>query len=338
MIKSFYPPCLSNNKNLSLGNISLRYRHVEGVPSLLTVYELKRPLLQAYNEIKLIITDLEYKENSNYAIKGLFTLGIAYFETMFSDLLTNYLKFFPEKIISMRSQAGISRNEKKEFYITQEMINNGNITQNIIELEISKLMYSNIQDITLSFYNLLSLEPTNLLASIDLLNEIKQTRNLLLHNNLRVNSYYLNNTKNYSRASKHADSIPINNNYALSSMKLLLNLTLDILQGIDQKYGKYTLVNLLSRLWGYTFKNQDIKIEDFCVLNLNKDSIDGPFNSCDYLGFLSSSECFFWELWRSQRAGNPLNFHLTLLDEANVTKTAILVEIFGEFRFPLWIP
>lgn len=335
MIKSHYPAILVNNKDLSLGDVSLRFRHIDGLPNLLTIYELEKPLLQAYYELKNIVDDLENKHNSTYAIKGLFTLGVAHYEIMNSDFLLRFLKFFPEKLAVLRSKTG-SSSDKKEFNLSQETINSENILASIINREVTKLAYSNINEISSSFFNILSISSKYFDSIIDKLVEIKETRNLLLHNNLVVNSIYLGNTKSYTRAIKGEESISIDKTYAVDSMKLILGLILDIIQKIRGKYGKYTLTELLSKLWSFTFKNEAIKIESFGTLNLQNDSVDGPFHKSNHLGFLSSSEQFFWDFWLAQRDQKMLKLNLTGLDKNNILKLSFLVEVFGEFRFPEW--
>ncbi len=69
----------------------------DNLPSLLTIYELERPAILAYNEIKTILAEVDYNERSDYSIKGLFSLAIAHFETMLSDLMKKQLQIFPSK-------------------------------------------------------------------------------------------------------------------------------------------------------------------------------------------------------------------------------------------------
>lgn len=114
--------------------------------------------------------------------------------------------------------------------------------------------------------------------------EIKETRNLLLHNNLVVNDFYLNKTKNIKRSERKGE-------------QLLL----------DKAYVKESV--------GYI--------------------IDGPVKPPkDYFG---SSEKFFYEVWKSQRTASGVSrFAMVYLDSRNINKLSLLIEVFGELRFPYW--
>lgn len=185
-----YPPCLCNNKDLQLGKVYSRHLYIENLPSLLTIYELEKPATQALNEINNIIKELNKDENSVYAIRGMFSLGIAHFETMLSDLIIKQLQFFPQKISSLKKQTSEFKKETKEIFISQASINKGIIVEDIIQIEVNKLAYENIEILLDSFSNVLSIELTKAKTYIDELIEIKETRNLLIHNNLLVNEIY----------------------------------------------------------------------------------------------------------------------------------------------------
>lgn len=329
-----YPVCLSNNKDLQLAGVSLRYLHIENLPSLLTIYELEKPAILAINEINKIILEIENENLSDYSIKGQFSLALAYFETMLNDLMIKNLQFFPQKITLLKRKSGESRRESKEISVSQEIINNGSVIETIIEHEIQKIGYENIETILGCFLNIFSIEGRVAIENMDQLIEIKETRNLLIHNNLLVNDAYLRKTKSIKRALKAKKYIEIDKNYALESLTLISKITEDIVSELRNKYGKFTLLSMLKKLWRYTFKFEGIKFEEFCTLNYDKDIYDGPFN---FPNWISSSEVTFMEFWQAQRTSTPINRpSLCHLDSENIKKLAFLVEVFGQLRFPHW--
>jgi hypothetical protein len=93
-------------------------------------------------------------------------------------------------------------------------------------------------------------------------------------------------------------------------------------------FGKYTLLNMLGGLWGFTFGNKAIRMEDFSSINVKEDIFDGPFN---FPSFLSSSAKMYMEFWQAQRNDSPLS-SLSLVHLDSGTKLAFLVDVFGELR------
>ena len=139
MLKTRYPDCLRNVNDLQLGNIYLRYLGYDNLPQLLTIYEIERPAILAYNEIKKILAEIRFQQLSEYSIKGLFSLAIAHFETMLSDLMKRQLQFFPQKLGTMKLEDRDGNKANREFAISQNIINNGSIIETIINNEIQKL-------------------------------------------------------------------------------------------------------------------------------------------------------------------------------------------------------
>lgn len=175
-----YPDCLRNIADLQLGIIYLRHLGRDTFPPLLTIYEIEKPAILTYTEITKILKELRNSNLSDFAVKGLFSLAIAYFETMISDLMKTQLQFFPQKITSIKAQNGENSKEGKEITISQLMINKGSIIEAIIEKEVQKLSYKDIKNLLSAFCNVMSIKLKIATDNIDNLIEIKETRNLLL--------------------------------------------------------------------------------------------------------------------------------------------------------------
>lgn len=324
--KTKFPESLRNTHDLQLGAVFLRYLGYENLPSLITIYELEQPSILAFNEINKMIVELGSNEVREYTVKGIFALGISRFETMLADLMKKILQFYPQKISAIKSK------EAKGISVSQEVLNKGSLIESIIESEINKLAYADVETLINNFCNIVSIELPSAMEKIDTIVEIKETRNLLLHNNLLVNEFYLQKTKSIKRGKKIGERLLIDVDYAIQSLQLLSNILENVIIEVRKKYGKFTLLALLNNLWKYTFKNTIIKIEDFCTLNEDEDIIDGPFT---IPGFLSSSEKTYMEFWKSQRNGSSIT-NLSMVHLGSGRKLAFLVDVFGELRLTHW--
>jgi len=324
--KTKFPDSLRNAHDLQLGGVFLRYLGHENLPSLITIYELEQPSILAFNEINKMIVELGSNEVREYTVKGIFALGISRFETMLADLMKKILQFYPQKISAIKSK------EAKGISVSQEVVNKGSLIESIIESEINKLAYADVETLLNNFCNLVSIELPSALEKIDTIVEIKETRNLLLHNNLVVNEFYLQKIKSVKRGNKIGERLLIDVDYTVQSLQLLSNILENIIIEVRKKYGKFTLLALLNNLWRYTFKNTIIRIEDFCTLNEEQDIIDGPFT---IPGFLSSSEKTYMEFWKSQRNGSSIT-NLSMVHLGSGRKLAFLVDVFGELRLTHW--
>lgn len=335
MLKTKFPDSLRNSRDLQLGPIYLKHLGHEDIPTLLTIYELEQPAILAYNEIKKILEEVKHQQISDYSIKGLFSLAVAHLETMLSDLMKKQLQFFPQKIGAYKAEISETEESKKgvkEIFVSKEAIYRGSIVENIIEGEIHKLSYKDIGSQISTFRKIMSLNLEFAIANLDTLIEIKETRNLLLHNNLYVNDFYLNKTKSVKRGFFRGEIISIDKTYASASLNLILEIVLNIINELRVTFGKYTLLSMLQRLWRYTFKNEMIKMEDFASINIRDDIYDGPFK---LPSFLSSSEKTYMEFWQAQRTNKPMS-SLSMVHLGSGNKLSFLVDVFGELRLTHW--
>jgi len=324
------PDCLSrHNNDINLGIVYSKHRDIPNLPELTTIYEIERPLLIALDNLNGIIVELNDSLSENL-IKGLFILGVSSFEVMFSDLLKRILQLHPESLGILKL-----KNEKEPIYeVTVEDLKNGNIATNLIEKKIDRLCFGDIESIIKKTEKVLS---CNFKNNCDKIIEIKETRNLLLHNNLVVNDFYLNKTKGIKRAVKKGQTLPLDVEYVRNSIEYLIEIVMNIRKFVCDRYRGYTILALLERLWDYTFSGSGIptKIEDYWTLNYEEDIIDGPVKQPE--NYFGSSERFFFEVWKAQRNGSSVsNFSMVHLDSKNIKKLSFLVEVFGNLSFPYY--
>ena len=329
---NIFSECLSNKSELELGRVHLKYFGVPNLPCLMTIYEIIHPIDIAYSSINENINELREDSLGNGAVKGLLALGLSNFETMLGDLLKKYLSFYPQKLSLLKAEKG-TRQEKGEYKVPRDIVNGGELLWSIITKEVDKVFYGNIKSNFDLFYRIFAIknefEDKDTFAQLV---EIKETRNLLLHNNLYVNEQYLFKTEAIKRETEIGKQLTITPQYAVDSLCLIQSIIESIKEKIIEKYGKFTLLQMLQKLWSYTFKPH-IKFEDHFVLNIEKDIYDGPFKESKYS--LSSSEMFFLQVWKSQRFGSGID-NFALVHFTNAKQIAFLVEVFGNLRLTYW--
>ncbi len=325
-----YPACLSNCEDLNLGKIYIRYRHIPNLPDLTTIYEIERPLIIASNSLENIMKEIE--SSTPNALKGLFVMGVSQFEVMLSDLLKRIVLLHDDSLSALYGKN--EKTDKIKYEVSIESLKSGDITSSIIENKIDKLSFDNVETIIKRLIEVLKFDPK---INIDTIVEIKETRNSLLHNNLVVNNFYLNKTKDIKRANKKGEKLSLDKDYVKESIEYIISVVDKFRNSIIRKYSEFTIIELIKRLWDFTFERSGIPtlIEDFWTLNYEKDIIDGPVKPPKE--YFASSEKLFFEVWKTQRAGGSISeFAMVNLDTNNINKLSFLIEVFGELRFPRW--
>jgi hypothetical protein len=333
MNKNIFNECLTNAQNPDLRSVQLKFQGCKDIPKLLTIYELIFPINIALQSINKNIEELKNDKLGEGAIQGLFVLGYSNFEVLLGDILNRYLSFFPEKLSKIKDN-NKSRKENSEYQIHRDYLFSGKILNYFINKKLNNLFYDNIESILKSFNSILE---TCIELPDDCYNkliEIKETRNLLLHNALIVNEKYISKTKEYKRSKKVNEILTIDNQYSLNSLIIIKDVINEIQNQILLKYKKYTLLNLLDSLWEYTFKPH-IRMSDYFTINQDEDIYDGPIKVGNI--DLCSSEELFMQIWIAQRFGKGIsNFALCHIDSINVEKISLLTKVFGELRLTYW--
>lgn len=259
-----------------------------GEPRILLFVDLTKP-------IKNILVNIEesrsqLKDNSSEIIdKSIFSYIFSMFETMLSEMLTMFLDAFPEKI------------DKQEFKVNKsdiEFINTILFKRNKIEQYVKDLSYKNSKEYLDAFFDILSIDPINEEDTNKLI-EVKETRNLLLHNNLKVNNTYSAKAGPCRREADHSGFLPLDKKYVLDSFDLIEKQVNYIKQETTEKYSKYDKFHVLREIWNFIFDSPLLKFEDFwgdsktgIILKKEKKELKSKIEDC-----FSSSEVIFLFLW-----------------------------------------
>jgi len=251
-LETNYPDCLYNShKNLNLGTVQLRYLDLRP-PSLMTIFELERPAILAHNQLTKILASLDNDHNDHFSFKGLFVLAMAQFESMLNDLMMNMLRFYPQKL-SLIKKTPVDE-QSQGLGVGQEQLLNGEVIDQIIESQVNRLAYSSLDNFLATFTKVFSIQPNDLKLPeiMNQLIEIKETRNLLLHNNLVTNDFYLKKTRAIKRAEEGGRKLVVDKSYTEVSVNLIADLTLAIVNQLRAKYGHLSVLPLLKKLFAFT--------------------------------------------------------------------------------------
>lgn len=221
------------------------------VPNILLVNDLLKPIKDSVVVIDNSCIQVELA-SSDIVEKSIFSYVVSLFEILQTEILTIILDAFPEKI------------KKTEFQIKKDDLSTDifQIKKGKIEQYIQDLSYNNINEYMKTFFETLSIKPINN-NETELIVEIKETRNLLLHNNLKVNSTYQRKAGTHKREAKYGGYLPLPKEYILTSINTIKTAILHIEQELKTKYAKYNKHYVLKNLWEYLFKSPILKYDDY---------------------------------------------------------------------------
>ncbi len=206
-----------------------------------------------------------------------------------------------------------------------------------IENYIISLSYKSYREYFDVFIEQLSLEWKDYYEDIGkYIQEIKATRNLLLHNNLIVNEQYLESAGIEKRAKPEGDKLSVQYDYVLFSIKLIIKFEKLLKNKISEKYKEYTKINANKRLWEFLFKSPVMPFDDYWEYDEKSDHIIA-FKKGKHEGALSGSETALLGLWRTHFAGSGYDhlkhFHIRRFDNVNREKVLFFLSIAHKFNF-----
>lgn len=288
-------------------------------PILLTKTELLVPIKQALNRIEKI-RQRKASNDDPIILEGLFVLAVASFENSINDTLRIFFKHIPQKL-----------SIKNESLSKEDLLSN-NLLEIISERKVLALSYKNLKDWLKYFFEISSLEEDNFFTSDYFLKlqEIKASRNLLLHNNLITNSMYLESAGDYKRANYIGSQLEIDQVYLYDSIITIRAILNDFRTRLLNKYDNYTRIQAIKNLWSYTFSTPVLKFENEWELDPQNDCIAFYKEETSQRGSLSTSEQMFLDIWIAHVKGMSrieLESSFYHLDNTNKRKLGYLVSV-----------
>lgn len=264
-------------------------------PILLTKEKLIEPIIQALVRLEKIskTKDLNVEE---IIIEGLFVLAIGTFENSLNNTLKVLLTQIPEKL------------DIKAESISKEDLLYGDPLEKCIESKINSVSYKNLKDIIDYFIKTTGINHNTISELlIDKLQEIKASRNLLIHNNLTINNIYNETAGKFKREGTN-NKLKINHEYLFLALTTLTEILVAIKTQLTDKYSEYTHLKALRELWKYTFKTPIMTFENEWIINEESDSVVGHNEAKSKRKGLSHSEQLFYTIWYSHLHKGPFNF------------------------------
>ena len=164
----------------------------------------------------------------------------------------------------------------------------------------------------------------------DKLQEIKATRNLLIHNNLKINNIYIETAGPLQREGRHNGQLEIGQEHLYQSIITLRAILQEFKNSLEKKYKNYTYVNAVKRLWEFMLTTPIMKFENEWKIDKKKDIIHSYNEEKSRRGALSSGEEILFNVWLTHFQGDELkidrrNFYA--LDSDNRKKLAYLLTV-----------
>jgi hypothetical protein len=296
-------------------------------PCLLVCKELLKPVMTAYERIiNKIQVEASKGSCSEIVREGLFVLAVASVETMLADTLRYYLKHFPIKL------------NKKEFTLNKEQLVSwkSHLLDSQVDQEIMGFSYESLRSMLKGFKEKLSLDNDIPQMMINEMIEIKERRNLLLHNNLIMNATYKQKAGPLAEKADSSGKLAIDAAYLDKSLNSTAGFCQWIEAQLSAKYASYTRIAAIKRLWQFLFKSPVMVFEDYWQLDEERDEVVAYKGSTyEDQGLLSNSEMMFLGVWQSHFHGIPHsidNLLMYSLDPNNRRKMVYFLTILSQFR------
>lgn len=254
-------------------------------PILLNKKDLLVPIEQAISRIENIRIRKATNDDS-IILEGLLVLAVSSFENSIFDTMRILLTHIPEKM------------EMKNESISKEELLNGNPIAQVVERKVLEQSYKNAKDFLTYFIKITEIKIADFFESDDFANliEIKATRNLLIHNNLKINSFYKENAGRFARNS-NGNYLTIDQDYLFNSIVVLKRILMLFEMKLNLKYKNYTRLKALKELFDFTFKTPIMNFENEWEVDMDKDRIIRYKDETSHADGLSSSERMLFEFW-----------------------------------------
>lgn len=295
-------------------------------PVLLTKYQLVEPIDLALKKLDTIANASPEGKSGNLQREGLFVLAVSTVEVMISDALAVVLRSFPGKL------------QEKNFTVSKNTLLHKpfDILEDQVQALVLSLAYKNLTEL-LDFTNenLVDIREFRLKEGASL-QEIKESRNLLLHNNLIPNSIYDSKAGRLKRATLGGSRrLEIDAVYFVNSINTLKLLCVGMQQGILSKFSKYTRIRAVRELWVYVFGHVDLKFDECWIFDEKSDEILAQ--KIDEYPRLSHGEKMFLGVWLAhfnRRGDHPHAEPLSMydLDYLHQEKMLWLLSALRHFR------
>ncbi|EPR69220.1 hypothetical protein [Cyclobacterium qasimii] len=213
-------------------------------PTLLLFEDLVEPIRNSIEELNVLSSQLDFIPEQEFLKKGTFVYVISLFESSISECLKRYLMAFPKEL----NDGQISGKESK---FMADSIFASELIELLVDDFISKISYESLTEILSKTLKFLKIEADKIEYNNKDLIERKERRNLVVHNNLKIDKKYIRITK--SEANKLGTQLDIKNEYLVETIYILKNILSQLLSELTENYNCFDKTKLLKGVWYYVF-------------------------------------------------------------------------------------
>jgi|SRR6185436_49000 len=295
----------------------------EPYPKLLIVRNLVAPIASAREVVTAIRADVHAGLAATLT-HGAFVMAVAAVEVALVDSLMYYLRHFPKKLPK----------EARPIAIDALPTDVVHFIEKAAERFVRDLAYKSLPGFFDRYLKLLSIPATAELAdAVALVQEIKATRNVLLHNRGISNDLYVAQAGSKRRAEYEGAKLSVDVAYVHSSADALCTVLDNLAVALASKYSSYTKVAAHRTLWGYVFDSPIMLYDDFWLVDEAADKIVAMKEGASEAS-ISSSERLFLGVWRAHFNGRGdylKDLHMRRFDKDNLRKFHFMLAIARAF-------
>lgn len=299
----------------------------ETKPTLLLFDDLIEPIEIALKELDSIYSKHNSFDKEEYILKGTFVYVISLFESSITECLKRYLIAFPSEITDGKVTG-------KESKYVADTIFASDIIEFIIDDFIQKYTYESVNEIMSRTFKLLGVDSKKIKFDNKGLIEKKERRNILVHNNLKIDKKYIRITK--CEPNRIRKQLEISNDYIIETIELIQGILSKFRNELSIKYSQYNRSQLLRSVWGYVFDSELLKYDDYwnessSFIFENKKKFD--------INWLSSGEKTMLAYWIQHYSPGIVDRYFKFEDMNmavySMKRMNFLVEFFNKYPFIL---
>jgi len=265
------------------------------LPNVLLLDHLLKPASVFRAMMTKIKDETEGTKPGSASLKGLFVLAISSFETMLSDTYQYFIRNVPGAF------------DLKSVPLQKASILDAATPVELLEEQVERHVVALSYERFTVFFDRLTKalgvgRPEFDEALVDRIVEAKETRNLLLHNNLMVNSIYIERAGPATRANGIGSTLPLGREYVDARLRDIEILTLELADRLRQTYSDYTRLRAFRQLWSYLFTSPVMEFGDYWHVDEAGGRVVGIKKS-PYEDGLSNSEQMFLTVLRQHFSG-----------------------------------
>lgn len=291
------------------------------VPDLLIGKRLVAPLVRGMEQLAEIRSDADGLRHNSGLLKGGIVLAVAAVEYAVVDALRYYLIARPW---------ALGENELKvDPRDISHAVQPRDLLHQAVEQKLRNLRYQSVRKQLGTVVSKVGLQAPDG-GIVDAFVELNETRNLIVHSDMRAKEEYLERSGERRRVEREGEIVPITDAYLLSSLVVCHGLLDALRSSAEHEYANFSRAAAIGRLWAWMFRSPVMQFEHFWAVDEDEEEVaylDPPIEH------LSSGEQIMLSLWlRQVTARGPREpFTLYSLDRMNRRKVSYLLSLLEDF-------